>query len=876
MPYTKQTWADNDPTKPASAARFNYMETGIQTAQAAAEAAQATASAAVPATLVDAKGDLLVGTGNDALARLPVGVDDYMLVADSTDAFGLAWKAVATGSGIPATLYDANTILMAVADNTPLPVTIGASTFVGRKATGDPGTMTGAEAGALIKLDQLAAPTDVTTLNVTTSAHGLMPKLPGGTTTFFRADGSFATPSGSSPGADIATAIVVAAADSTAEAKAAATLVLTGTSGNGVDDAAAIEAAASGGLPLALMPGNYWGGSTLDGTLFGNHVYSIVPGKAIWNMRSNVVDGFLFLGDVDNTQATLAASATKGTSTLTITAAGTVANGQIFNLQGNDQFFTDKSYVGAQYDSIYKGEWIEVASGGGTTNLTLKRALFDSYTLTGPPTLRRLNPVRDVLVEGIVFKGAGQVLVGGSPDGVAPGGLANQIAVRIQYFVNATVRKCGFFDLSDEGVRWRAGIDAVAEACYGQRVSNLNEPGSVLKMMGVENGRFINNSGGEDCRHLTDVDGYWPDPPSRGIVMSGNISKDTYKSGLGSHLGIDGMTVTGNICIRGGAGIMSRGPNAVISNNVCIGPFTGGYAGAFVTGDGNDTSKNGRAGEGLVMTNNIVIGNQTATSSPNVRGFYFYDSCYGARITGNRVSGVTGHHFESVAPQNHDTFFEDNTSDCTGMKASQDVFHFDPADPAAGRNQRSLVLRNNLITVAPTGVAVRIIGPTTGTPSTAVEVSQNDFRGAAVTITNLVTSPVVRGNDGRAGVFATPITGFYVIAPAVSQTDVKFNWPSSGTSVGVVVPYTGSVVGLGLYLTSPRSAGTISVTVYVNDVAQALTCTINTNVNKNHALALSGVINFVAGDHINLRYTTDAAWATVASSTLTASIWVEQ
>lgn len=43
-----------------------------------------------------------------------------------------------------------------------------------------------------IKLDELAAPTDVTTLDATTSQHGLMRKFPGGTSTFLRADGAFA------------------------------------------------------------------------------------------------------------------------------------------------------------------------------------------------------------------------------------------------------------------------------------------------------------------------------------------------------------------------------------------------------------------------------------------------------------------------------------------------------------------------------------------------------------------------------------------------------------------------------------------------------------------------------------------------------------
>jgi hypothetical protein len=44
MPYSTQTWIDNDATKPLSAARMGVIETGIQTAQAAAEGAQTTAN----------------------------------------------------------------------------------------------------------------------------------------------------------------------------------------------------------------------------------------------------------------------------------------------------------------------------------------------------------------------------------------------------------------------------------------------------------------------------------------------------------------------------------------------------------------------------------------------------------------------------------------------------------------------------------------------------------------------------------------------------------------------------------------------------------------------------------------------------------------
>lgn len=45
-----------------------------------------------------------------------------------------------------------------------------------------------------VKLDELDTPTDVTTLDATTGAHGLLPKLGGGTDDYLRADGTWVTP----------------------------------------------------------------------------------------------------------------------------------------------------------------------------------------------------------------------------------------------------------------------------------------------------------------------------------------------------------------------------------------------------------------------------------------------------------------------------------------------------------------------------------------------------------------------------------------------------------------------------------------------------------------------------------------------------------
>ena len=50
------------------------------------------------ATAIDAKGDLIAGTGADTFTRLAVGANDTVLTADSSTATGLKWAAPAGGS----------------------------------------------------------------------------------------------------------------------------------------------------------------------------------------------------------------------------------------------------------------------------------------------------------------------------------------------------------------------------------------------------------------------------------------------------------------------------------------------------------------------------------------------------------------------------------------------------------------------------------------------------------------------------------------------------------------------------------------------------------------------------------------------------------
>lgn len=68
MPYSPQTWSDNDTTKPLSAARMNTIEGGIQTAQSTGETAQ-TAAATADAKAVVADGKAVTADGKAVAAQ---------------------------------------------------------------------------------------------------------------------------------------------------------------------------------------------------------------------------------------------------------------------------------------------------------------------------------------------------------------------------------------------------------------------------------------------------------------------------------------------------------------------------------------------------------------------------------------------------------------------------------------------------------------------------------------------------------------------------------------------------------------------------------------------------------------------------------------
>jgi hypothetical protein len=80
------------------------------------------------ATAIDAKGDLVVGTGADTFSKLTVGANGTTLVADSAEATGLKWATPASGSTFVGCSVT-NTTVQSIANNTETAITFDSEEF---------------------------------------------------------------------------------------------------------------------------------------------------------------------------------------------------------------------------------------------------------------------------------------------------------------------------------------------------------------------------------------------------------------------------------------------------------------------------------------------------------------------------------------------------------------------------------------------------------------------------------------------------------------------------------------------------------------------------------------------------------------------------
>jgi len=129
------------------------------------------------ATAIDAAGDLIVGTGADAFARLAVGTNNFILTAASAEATGMKWTAAAA-SGIPATIVDAKgDLIAATAADTVSRLAVGANDFVLTAASGEATGLKWAAVTAGASMTQIGSTTNLSGTSTTFNLSGTYKNL---------------------------------------------------------------------------------------------------------------------------------------------------------------------------------------------------------------------------------------------------------------------------------------------------------------------------------------------------------------------------------------------------------------------------------------------------------------------------------------------------------------------------------------------------------------------------------------------------------------------------------------------------------------------------------------------------------------------------
>ncbi len=173
---TSATSAANSATAAATSASSASTSassalTSANSAAVSAASAAAAVTTAIQASIIDAKGDLIVGSAADTAARLAVGTDGYVLTASSTATNGIAWTAAPAGYLAPTigtTLITSGTTVSTITsvtlDNATLSGTLTASASSGTNGQYLKSTGTGVEwgtvaAGSQVKINGGAATT---------------------------------------------------------------------------------------------------------------------------------------------------------------------------------------------------------------------------------------------------------------------------------------------------------------------------------------------------------------------------------------------------------------------------------------------------------------------------------------------------------------------------------------------------------------------------------------------------------------------------------------------------------------------------------------------------------------------------------------------
>lgn len=135
------------------------------------------------------------------------------------------------------------------------------------------------------------------------------------------------------------------------------------------------------------------------------------------------------------------------------------------------------------------------------------------------------------------------------------------------------------------------------------------------------------------------------------------------------------------------------------------------------------------------------------------------------------------------------------------------------------------------------------------------------------TFASAIVGSLSTADSNFAGGYRQTVDGWFQDNVAASQAAVAMARSSAPTfGDKLIVPRAGSVTGVYVKSNAARTAGTLTVTVYKNGVAVALTAVLDgTNTTFKFTSSAKDSLTFAAGDELDLRVTTDAGWLPVTA-----------
>lgn len=241
---------------------------------------------------------------------------------------------------------------------------------------------------------------------------------------------------------------------------------------------------------------------------------------------------------------------------------------------------SDATYPESTSVDIYKGEYFIIDDILSSTQARMNNSTHDEYTIATNARIFKVNPVENVIVEGITFLGQGRI----EPQG-------GDFGLGFTYCRNITVKDCVFKNIDQVQLEFRSCYDFRTVDChfshtkytslgvssgtsrpapqtvrgpiqYQMRVSDGSQYGVFRGCVG-EDGRHMFNTGtsyflldGDDTHYAV---GYMFGL-NRHILVDSCFSKNTWHAGFSTHN--DGDFVTFNNCVSENSGMAGFNPRS--------------------------------------------------------------------------------------------------------------------------------------------------------------------------------------------------------------------------------------------------------------------------------------------------------------------------